>query len=272
MTKRTYYFLGLFLFFVLVIEAYGSGILQPARIYGTVTINGTPLTQTQANDDGYSFAVVKQDGSSYAPAAENTDGLNSYNSYIIDIPIWDDVTEPGGANPGDTAIIKVFKKSTPLTVSSPAGGQITVGTSGLLTQVNLTVANGVIVDPSGPGGSVGSQAGGDGGGGGGGVCFIATAAYGSYLDPHVQVLRYFRDHYLMTHRPGKAFVGYYYSVSPPIASYIKQHEPLRMVTRFILTPIVYGLEYPWLVMIFGGVVIGIGIIIKRKRLNVHVEQ
>jgi len=93
-----------------------------------------------------------------------------------------------------------------------------------------------------------------GGGGGGGGCFIATAAYGSYLDPHVQVLRHFRDNYLLTHRPGQAFVGYYYSVSPPIADYIKQHELLRTVTRLILTPIVYGLEYSWLALIFGGVV------------------
>ena len=92
------------------------------------------------------------------------------------------------------------------------------------------------------------------GGGGGGGCFIATAAWGSYLDPHVQVLRSFRDHYLITNGPGRAFIEYYYSISPPIAGYIKQHESLRNATRYILTPIVYGLEYPWLVLIFGGVV------------------
>ena len=94
-----------------------------------------------------------------------------------------------------------------------------------------------------------------GGGGGGGGCFIATAAWESYLEPHVRVLQDFRDHYLITNRPGKAFVDYYYSISPPIADYIKQHESLRTATRFILTPIVYGIEYPWLVLIFGAVVI-----------------
>jgi hypothetical protein len=109
--------------------------------------------------------------------------------------------------------------------------------------------------PSPTPGPAPDSTGGGGGGGGGGGCFIASAAYGSYLDPHVQVLRHFRDNYLLTHRPGQAFVGYYYSVSPPIADYIKQHELLRTVTRLILTPIVYGLEYSLLVLIFGGVVI-----------------
>jgi len=105
------------------------------------------------------------------------------------------------------------------------------------------------------------------GGGGGGGCFIATAAWGSYLDPHVQVLGSFRDHYLITNSPGKAFVEYYYSISPPIAGYIKQHESLRTTTRFILTPIVYGIEYPWLVLIFGGVVIGVWGRKKKKNLR-----
>ena len=75
----------------------------------------------------------------------------------------------------------------------------------------------------------------------------------------------------MTHRAGKALVDYYYSVSPPIADYIKQHEPLKKMTRFILTPIVYGLEYPWFVLIFGGIVIGMGILKRGKRFSIHVE-
>lgn len=78
----------------------------------------------------------------------------------------------------------------------------------------------------------------------GGGCFIATATFGSYLDPHVQVLREFRDKYLLTNTPGQAFVTFYYQYSPSIAQFIRDHEYIRMATRWALTPVVYGIKYP----------------------------
>jgi hypothetical protein len=85
---------------------------------------------------------------------------------------------------------------------------------------------------------VASTAGGDsgGGGGGGGGCFIATAAFGSYLDPHVAVLRSFRDSFLLTNRLGKALVSWYYATSPPYADTIRQNGPLKTVVRIALFP------------------------------------
>lgn len=73
-------------------------------------------------------------------------------------------------------------------------------------------------------------------------CFIATAAYGTEMEPEVEVLRNFRDETLEDSRLGRAFVDTYYVVSPPIADFIRERDTLRAVVRLSLTPIVETLE------------------------------
>ncbi|MDR3162727.1 MAG: choice-of-anchor D domain-containing protein [Helicobacteraceae bacterium] len=85
----------------------------------------------------------------------------------------------------------------------------------------------------------------------GGYCFIATAAYGSYLSSEVETLRFFRDRWLLSGRVpfGEWFVRTYYKLSPPIAAYIAESNSLRFFARALLTPIVYAIKYPLLALL-----------------------
>jgi len=69
-------------------------------------------------------------------------------------------------------------------------------------------------------------------------CFIATAAYGTPMAEEIQILRGFRDEYLLTNPMGQALVDLYYRVSPPIAEFITEHPGLKPIVRAGLVPAV----------------------------------
>ncbi len=69
-------------------------------------------------------------------------------------------------------------------------------------------------------------------------CFIATAAYGFYDAPQVQVLRDFRDQYLLSHVAGRWFVDWYYANSPAAAHYLETHPQWKPLVRALLMPLV----------------------------------
>jgi len=71
-----------------------------------------------------------------------------------------------------------------------------------------------------------------------GGCFIATAAYGTPMAEEIQILRDFRDEYLLTNPMGQILVELYYRNSPPIAEFITEHPSLKPIVRAGLLPVV----------------------------------
>lgn len=97
-----------------------------------------------------------------------------------------------------------------------------------------------------------------------GSCFIATAVYGSGEDAHVQVLRGFRDRYLLTHPAGRAAVDAYYRFSPPAAAFIGEHDYLKAPVRLALAPVVFAAQYPLQLLLASA--IGFVAVIAMRRL------
>jgi uncharacterized repeat protein (TIGR02543 family) len=181
---------------------------------------------------------------------------------------------------GDTCVKEYESETTITLIAEPESGSSFSGWSGAcsgtgdctvtVSDVTSVTANFIaaasVASNSGDPTNVDNSAdGGGGGGGGGGGCFIATAAFGSYLEPHVKVLRNFRDRCLLTNSPGKAFVKFYYRHSPPIADVIRKHPSLKYATRVALFPLIYTVEYPYLMAVLFLIAAGIGFAYKRRR-------
>jgi hypothetical protein len=72
----------------------------------------------------------------------------------------------------------------------------------------------------------------------GGKCFIATAAFDSPMAAQVEILRQFRDKYLLTNDFGRKFVAWYYRNGPVAANYIKDKPLAKAAVRAALYPLI----------------------------------
>jgi hypothetical protein len=117
--------------------------------------------------------------------------------------------------------------------------------------------------------------------GGGGGCFIATAAYGSHMAPHVMVLRDFRDRFMINSYLGNAFMDLYNAYSPPVADFIASHNTVRLMVRLSLMPVV-GMSWValnigliptltiiLLILIF--INISVVVLFRRIRMGTHMD-
>ncbi|MGI9264183.1 MAG: CFI-box-CTERM domain-containing protein [Gammaproteobacteria bacterium] len=102
-------------------------------------------------------------------------------------------------------------------------------------------------------------------------CFIATAAYGSWMHPHVASLRLFRDEVLLQTSLGTMIVETYYRYSPPIAMYISQRPSLRSLTRAALAPLVVAIERPLGSLLFLVALLA-GVRLRRRLLSASQER
>ena len=73
---------------------------------------------------------------------------------------------------------------------------------------------------------------------------VTTAAWGSYENRWVRVLRQFRDVVLLPTHAGSRFVDWYYAHSPGPAAYIAVHPWARQLTRLALWPVILKVNVP----------------------------
>ncbi len=112
----------------------------------------------------------------------------------------------------------------------------------------------------------------DSGGKGGKFCFIATAAFGSYDHPVVQLLRRFRDHFLEAIPGGEHLVAAYYRVGPSAAAVVEDRPALRGLTVGVLT-LAAGLSLPLSLLgplgTLGLALAAFGTLFIRRRIRLH---
>jgi hypothetical protein len=225
------------------------GAVAPIASYSTFPVNSSSLPISAVSMPAYSFAYFKFTPSSSAPATlllttSRSQGValtafhKGISGTITEYPLdaaSNTITIPGfnSANTQEVVLLAV----NPTATANLAAGFTTDGSTPPTASPSSSTPTPTPTPTTTQTTSSSS---------GGGGCFIATAAYGSYLHPKVRILRDFRDRHLLTSGPGRVLVACYYRISPPIAAVIADREWLRGAFRLGLTPVVFIVENPML--------------------------
>ena len=255
-----------------VVSAASGEVQAAAALSGVVMdgLPGDPTTDASGNytataDYGFSGTVTPTlAGYSFTPASRDytsvrSDQLdNDYAASIIQHTLTIIAGSNGTTSPTAGTSTHEYGAQVQVTATADSGYQFSSWTGDATGSTNpititmdadKTITANFIVTPSDDHGDE------DGGGGGG--CFIATAAYGSPLHPHLDTLRDFRDKYLMPNGFGRKFVELYYRYSPGIASFIAGHKLLKVAVRINLLPVI---ALSFLMVNFGPVATAVALI------------
>jgi hypothetical protein len=219
----------------------GGSVTTPGEgtfIYG----NSTEVALVAVPDEGYQFVKWTGNVSAIADvyAASTTIAMNSSYSITANFQSWH--PEPmallmisstrGGSvtTPGEGSFLCPLGADVSLVAEPDEGCQFIKWSGDVDTIADVYAASTTIAMDSSY--SIRADF------SGAGWCFIATAAYGTPMAEEIQVLRKFRDEYLLTNPVGKALVEFYYTVSPPIAAFITEHPSLKPIVRAGLLPTV----------------------------------
>jgi C1A family cysteine protease len=212
------------------------------RRIGTITIAGQTYTVTQA---GVAPSIAATNPANGATSVSTTGGVTATFSETMKASTitTSSFTLVRGATPapGSVAYEPASKTATFTPASRLALSTVYTATVTTAVQDDEDVALPSSVSWSFTTAStepVVSNPGSSGSSGGGGGCFIATAAFGSPLEPHVQILRDFRDRYLHGHVAGSVLVQRYEDLSPPVARIISEDEMLKAAVRLSLLPLI----------------------------------
>ncbi|MBF0452173.1 MAG: VCBS repeat-containing protein [Candidatus Magnetomorum sp.] len=131
--KKAYY-LFICIFFIPLTVMADQHVL-PTRIGGKLFIDGFQISRI--TDSGYVIEVRQINGTPFQSSAIDSNGLNRYDCYDINIPMNNTQNDLNKAFSGDIGIIHVYKDDSEISVQSPPGGKFIIGESASIKTINI---------------------------------------------------------------------------------------------------------------------------------------